>query len=93
VGLCLLCHAAPLPEPHQHGTLAPPLHGVGARYSPAQLRLRVADNRHLNPASLMPAYHRPPAPGTGHVGRAWQGRPVLDAQQVEDVVAYLETLR
>ena len=97
-GLCLLCHAlpghGPQPEAHFQGDLAPTLAGAGRRYSAAQLRLRVADNRHLNPASLMPAFHRRPADtGTMRVGSAWQGQPVLTAQQVEDVVAFLETLQ
>lgn len=90
-GLCLLCHAAPLPGPQMQGTLAPPLHGVGARLSAAQLRLRVADQRLLNPETIMPAFHRPPR--AERVGSAWQGRPVLTAQQVEDVVAWLQTLQ
>ncbi len=97
-GLCLLCHAlpghGPRPEANFQGNLAPSLAGAGSRYNPAQLRLRVADNRQLNPASLMPAFHRRPADtGTTRVGAAWQGQPVLSAQQVEDVVAFLETLQ
>lgn len=97
-GLCLLCHAlpghGPQPEANFQGNLAPTLAGAGRRYSPAQLRLRVADNRRLNPASLMPAFHRRPEdPVSTRVGAAWQGQPVLAAQQVEDVVAFLETLK
>lgn len=90
-GLCLLCHAAPIPEERFQGTLAPDLAGVGARYSEAQLRLRVVDPRRLNPASFMPAFHA--APDAPRVGAAWAGKPVLGAQQVEDVVAWLATLR
>ena len=91
VGLCLLCHSGPFPEERFQGNLAPSLAGAGARWTPAQLRLRVADNRRLNPDSLMPAFHR--IDGLQRVGSAWQGRPVLDAQQVEDVVAFLRTLQ
>jgi len=94
-GLCLLCHRGPVsadfPQPQLQGTLATDLAGAGARWSEAQLRLRVADSRRLNPEGLMPSLHA--TEGLQRVGRAWQGRPVLDAQQVEDVVAYLKTLR
>jgi sulfur-oxidizing protein SoxX len=90
-GLCLLCHTGPIPEERFQGTLAPDLAGAGRRWTPGQLRLRVVDSRRLNPQSLMPAYHR--IEGLVRVGAAWQGRPVLSAQQVEDVVAYLSTLR
>ncbi len=96
-GLCLLCHSGPFdrnPVARAQGNLSTPLAGVGGRYTTAQLRLRVADAKHLNPASLMPAFHRvPPAAPAQRVGAAWQGRPVLSAQQVEDVVAFLETLK
>jgi len=91
LGLCLLCHRAPISEERQQGTLATDLAGAGSRWSTAQLRLRVADSKRLNPDSLMPAYHR--STGLARVGAAWQGRPVLQAQQVEDVVAWLATLK
>ena len=90
-GLCLLCHSGPFPEERQQGNLAPSLAGAGARWNEAQLRLRIVDSRRLNPDSLMPALHR--AQGQQRVGQAWQGKPVLDAQQVEDVVAFLKTLQ
>lgn len=90
-GLCLLCHAAPIAEERLQGNLATDLAGAGARWTEAQLRLRVADARRLNPATPMPATYR--TDGLQRVGAAWVGRPVLNAQQVEDVVAYLRTLR
>jgi len=90
-GLCLLCHPAPIAEERFQGNLAPDLAGAGARWSAAQLRLRVVDARRLNPQTLMPPYHD--TTGLQRVGPAWQGRPVLDAQQVEDVVAWLVTLQ
>ncbi|GAB3760362.1 sulfur oxidation c-type cytochrome SoxX [Ramlibacter monticola] len=90
-GLCLLCHPAPIPEERFQGDLAPGLAGVGARYSVAQLRLRVADPRRVNPSSFMPGFHSPGHPS--RVGAQWAGRPILSAQQVEDVVAWLATLR
>ncbi len=90
-GLCLLCHRGPFPEEKLQGTLAPDLAGAGRRWSEGQLRLRVVDSRRLHPDSIMPAYYR--TAGLSRVGAAWRGRPVLDAQQVEDVVALLVTLR
>lgn len=91
VGLCLLCHSGPFPEEAFQGNLAPSLAGAGGRWSTAQLRLRIVDAQRLNPASLMPPYHR--IAGLQQVGRAWEGKPVLSAQQVEHVVAFLATLK
>jgi L-cysteine S-thiosulfotransferase len=91
LGLCLLCHAGPFPEERFQGTLAPDLAGAGARWSAAQLRLRLVDAHRLNPATIMPAYYR--TDGLSRVAAAWRSRPLLDAQQVEDVVALLSSLR
>ena len=90
-GLCLLCHSGPIAEERFQGDLSPSLAGAGSRWSEGQLRLRVVDNRHVNPGSSMPSFHR--VDGLTRVGTAWNGRPVLTAQQVEDVVALLRTLR
>lgn len=91
VGLCLLCHSGPFPEERFQGDLAPSLAGAGGRWSAAQLRLRIVDSRRLHRDTIMPSYHRVDA--LTRVGVPWQGKPVLDAQQVEDVVAFLATLR
>jgi sulfur-oxidizing protein SoxX len=88
-GACLLCHALP-GEPFA-GNVAATLAGAGARLSPAQLRLRVADSTRMNPNTPMPAYYR--TEGLTQVAAAYRGKPILSAQQVEDVVAYLATLR
>jgi L-cysteine S-thiosulfotransferase len=90
-GLCLLCHAGPIPEERFQGNLAPSLAGAGARSSEGQIRLRMVDSRRVNPESVMPAYHS--AEGLQQVGRAFVGKPVLTAQEIEDVVAYLKTLK
>lgn len=90
-GLCLLCHSGPFPEERFQGNVAGSLAGAGARWSAAELRARIVDARRINPASPMPAFHR--TDGLQRVGPAWQGRPVLDAQQVEDVVAFLQSLK
>ncbi|MDO9075383.1 MAG: sulfur oxidation c-type cytochrome SoxX [Rubrivivax sp.] len=97
VGLCLLCHSGPFdrtPAERAQGNLSSNLAGAGSRWTAAQLRLRVADAKHLNPESLMPAFHRVAVDPAGQrVGTVWRGLPVLKAQQVEDVVAFLQTLR
>ena len=90
-GLCLLCHSGPFPDQREQGNLASNLSGAGSRWTVPQLRLRIADARLLEPDGLMPSLHR--VEGLQRVGAAWQGKPVLDAQQVEDVVAFLQTLK
>ncbi len=91
VGLCLLCHSGPFPEERFQGNLAPPLNGAGSRLSEGQLRLRMVDSGRVNPTSIMPAYFR--TEGLTRVAPAFAGKTVLSAEQVEDVVAYLQTLR
>ena len=91
VGLCLLCHSGPFPEERFQGTLAPDLAGAGTRWSPGQLRLRIVDSTRVNPATIMPPYYR--IDGLTRVAPAFAGKPVLNAEQIEDVVAYLSTLR
>jgi sulfur-oxidizing protein SoxX len=91
VGLCLLCHSGPFPDERFQGNLAPDLRGAGARWSEGQLRLRIVDSSRINPDSIMPAYHR--TEGLVRVAPAWRDKPVLTAAQIEDVVAFLMTLR
>jgi L-cysteine S-thiosulfotransferase len=91
LGLCLLCHSGPFPEEPLQGTLAPDLSGAGKRLSAGQLRLRIVDSRRVNPASIMPSYYR--IDHLNRVGGPWRDKPVLTAQQIEDVVALLATLR
>lgn len=90
-GLCLLCHTAPIPEERFQGNLAPSLAGAGARSSEAQLRLRMVDSRRLDPDTIMPAYGR--TDGFKRVGAAWRGKAILSAGEIEDVVAYLSSLK
>ena len=90
-GLCLLCHTGPIPEERFQGNLAPDLAGAGTRWSVAQLRARLVDPAAFNPESIMPSYVR--TDGLTRVGASWAAAPVLAPQQVEDVVAWLATLR
>jgi sulfur-oxidizing protein SoxX len=91
VGLCLLCHSAPIPEERFQGDIAPDLKGVASRLSEGQLRLRIVDSSRVNPATIMPSYYR--TEGLARVAPAFRGKTVLSAEQIEDVVAYLMTLR
>jgi sulfur-oxidizing protein SoxX len=91
VGLCLLCHSGPFPEERFQGNLAPDLKGAGSRLSEGQLRLKIVDPGRVDPATIMPAYHR--TEGLLRVAPAYRGKPVLSAEQIEDVVAFLMTLR
>jgi sulfur-oxidizing protein SoxX len=91
VGLCLLCHGAPIPEERFQGTLAPSLAGAGSRATPGQLRLRLVDPARLNPDTIMPPYYR--VDGLTRVAKTFQGKTILTAEQIEDVVAYLASLK
>ena len=88
---CLFCHSGPFPEERLQGDLSPSLNGTGARWTAAELRLRLVDASRLNPATIMPSYYK--VDGLTRVAKAWQGKPILTAEQIEDVVAYLATLR
>jgi sulfur-oxidizing protein SoxX len=88
---CLLCHSGPFPEERFQGDLSPDLRGVGARWSEGELRLRLVDAGSLNPATIMPSYYK--VNGLNRVGPAWRGKPILTAEQIEDAVAYLTTLK
>jgi sulfur-oxidizing protein SoxX len=89
-GLCLLCHSGPFPEIPLQGDLAPSLAGAGARLDASELRLRITDSRRVNPETIMPPYGS--TDGLVRVGERWRGTPILDPQEIEDVVAYLLTL-
>ena len=90
-GLCLLCHAGPFAEARFQGNLAPNLAGAGDRWSEGQLRLRIVDARRFNPETIMPPDYR--VEGLSHVAKAYAGKPILNAAQIEDVVAFLTTLK
>jgi sulfur-oxidizing protein SoxX len=91
VGLCLLCHSGPFPEERFQGDLAPDLRGVGSRFSEAQIRERVVDPSKVNPDTIMPAYYR--TDGLTRVAPAFKGKTIFTAEQIDDVVAYLLTLK
>jgi sulfur-oxidizing protein SoxX len=91
VGLCLLCHTGPFPQQRFQGNLAPDLDGAGTRASIGQLRLRIVDASRLNPNTIMPPYYR--VDGLTRVAASYRGKPILSAEQIEDVVAFLSALK
>ena len=89
--MCLLCHSGPFPEQLFQGDLAPSLAGVGARLSAGEIRARIADASRFNPNTIMPAYSR--TEGLSRVAPAYRGRTILSDAQIDDVVAFLVTLK
>lgn len=91
-GNCLACHSTPIPEESFHGTVGPPLHGVASRLTEGQIRLRVADETKIIPNTIMPGFYKNPKENNRVDDEYW-GKPVLNAQEAEDVIAYLMTLK
>lgn len=91
-GNCIACHALPIPEAEFPGEIGPPLIGIGKRLSEGEIRLRVVDAKQLNPATIMPGYYRNPK-YFKNVKKKYRGKTLLTAQEVEDIVAYLVTLK
>jgi sulfur-oxidizing protein SoxX len=92
-GLCVLCHAIPGVPPHQVGDLGPSLAGVASRLNPTELRLRLIRPQQFNPDTIMPAYGAVLDDPARRVAARNRGQALLDAQALEDVLAFLETLR
>jgi sulfur-oxidizing protein SoxX len=98
-GNCIACHqVTDLAELPFHGEIGPTLDGVAARWSEAELRGILADAKRTFPGSMMPSFYR--VDGFVRVGEAYTGKPkegevtpLLTAQQIEDLVAYLKTLK
>lgn len=91
-GNCLACHELPVPGVEAYGTIGPPLSGVASRLTVPMIRLRVVDTRSFSPMSIMPGFYRDPGL-INRPGKPYRGRTFLNAQQVEDVIAYLATLK
>jgi sulfur-oxidizing protein SoxX len=91
LSLCLLCHTAPIPEDRFQGNLAPDLQGAGSRWTADQLRERIMDASRFNPDTIMPTYHK--TDGLHRVAAAYKDKTIFTEQQIEDVVAWLQTLK
>ena len=98
-GNCVACHAiAAMPDVAFQGNIGPALDGAGSRWSEAQLRGIVSNAKMTFEDTVMPAFYKTTGyerPGDGYTGKAPTADlpPILDAQQVEDVTAYLVTLK
>lgn len=90
-GNCLACHTMPIPEESFHGKIGPDLSGVASRYTAGEIRLRIVNPKIVNPDTFMPAYYR--NDGFHRVAKKFQEKTILSAQEVEDVVAYIMTLK
>ncbi|WP_062308197.1 sulfur oxidation c-type cytochrome SoxX [Polynucleobacter sinensis] len=90
-GLCLLCHSGPFPEERFQGNLAPDLSASVGHLSEGQLRARMVDPARFNPGTIMPAYYR--TEGLTRVAPKFQGLPILSGQEIEDVIAFLLSLK
>ena len=88
-GNCLACHVMPIPEQQFHGQVAPPLDGIGDRQNEAELRMRMVDSKVFDEDTIMPSFYKT---GQHMVLKKFEGKTILSAQEVEDVVAYLMTL-
>ena len=90
-GNCLACHVVPNINDKFQGNIGPSLAGVGNRYTLGELRLRLVDPYIINPSTLMPAFYK--TEGLNRVDDNYMGKPILTAQQIEDVISWLATLK
>jgi len=91
LGNCLACHVMPIPEQTFHGLVGPDLNGVASRRSAGEVRLLIVNPKLANPDTIMPAFYR--KDGLHRVMKKFQGKTMLSAEQVEDLVAYTMTLK
>lgn len=91
-GNCLACHVLPIKEEKFHGTIGPALTGIASRLKESEIRLRLADEQKINPITIMPGFYKNPKENN-RVDDDYWGKPVLTAQETEDVIAYLMTLK
>ena len=90
-GLCLLCHSGPFPEERFQGDLAPSLAGIGSRLSEGEIRLRMVDSTKVNEKTIMPPYYK--TEGLERVAANYKAKTLLNPQEIEDVIAFLVTLK
>tara|TARA_X000000950_G_scaffold257016_1_gene323115 strand:+ start:178730 stop:179191 length:462 start_codon:yes stop_codon:yes gene_type:complete len=86
-GHCVLCHVIPAVDAPFQGNVGPELTNIGDRLSPGQIRLRIVDVQSISPETVMPSYYR--IHDLYQVDDDYAGRPILSADQVEHLVAFL----
>ncbi len=91
-GNCLSCHQLPIPEDDFHGTIGPSLYTIADKFNAAQLRIRIADMKLINPFTIMPGYYKS-TKKINRIAAQYAGKTILSAQQLEDIIAYLLTLK
>lgn len=98
-GNCIACHAVEkLSHLQFHGEIGPPLDGVADRWTEAELRGIVADAKQMFDGTMMPSFYKVDGfirLGNGYTGKAHEGdvAPLLTGEEIENVVAYLMTLK
>ena len=97
-GNCVACHQVSALDAPFQGEVGPMLDGAGSRWSEAELRGIVANAKMTFPESVMPSFYKSTGfirPGDAYTGKAGQEplAPLLTAQEIEDVVAFLMTLK
>ena len=90
-GNCLACHVMPIPEQAFHGEVGPDLAGVGGRMSEGKIRLQIVDPKRNISDSIMPSFYR--TAGFTKVLKKFKGKTILSAAEVEDLVAYVKTIK
>ncbi|MEL7115903.1 MAG: sulfur oxidation c-type cytochrome SoxX [Pseudomonadota bacterium] len=90
-GNCLACHEnSDMADALFHGEVGPTLDGVGSRWEEADLRGILTNSKMMFEGTIMPAFYIDA--GYTRASEKFEGKPILTAQQVEDVLAYLKTL-
>ena len=92
LGNCLACHEnSDATEQSFHGEVGPIMDGVADRWSEAELRGIITNSKMTFDGTIMPAFYRDS--GYTRPLKDFEGETILSAQQVEDIVAYLLTLK
>ena len=88
---CLACHKAPIEEEGFHGNFGPSLYGVGSRLNKGEIRLILVNSKLVNYDSIMPAYYS--LKNLNRVIEKYKNKTILEAQEIEDIVEYLYSLK
>jgi sulfur-oxidizing protein SoxX len=91
-GNCLACHKIDqMKEIQFHGEIGPELSDIAGRMPAGQIRLRLVDPKSVNAETIMPAMYK--NEGLHRVRKKFIGKTILSAQEVEDVIAFMMTLK